>query len=133
VHDLSKFYPSEWGPYRDNFFGEKPVPSEVKESFIVAWGYHQMRNPHHWEHWVMRQSDGTYTPLKMPRRYVLEMVADWVGAGRAITGTTDIVFWYAENRDGIVLHPDTRREVDCLVPMFAEPKKWPCGPFHIED
>lgn len=51
-------------------------------------------------------------PLPMPERYAREMVADWMGAGRAITGRWETPTWYAQNRHNMVLHPDTRAYVE---------------------
>ena len=51
----------------------------------------------------------------MPLPLIREMVADWMGAGRAITGRWDITEWYEKNRDAIQLAPDTRATVDLLV------------------
>lgn len=53
--------------------------------------------------------------LSMPRIYVYEMVADWMGAGRAITGKWDCAAWYKKNRDKIQLHPDTRKLVEQIL------------------
>ena len=53
----------------------------------------------------------------MPRKYVEEMVADWAGAGKAITGKWDIAEWYASNKDKMILHPETRIMVEDLVSM----------------
>lgn len=53
--------------------------------------------------------------LPMPEAYVREMVADWMGAGRAITGRWDVAEWYKKNRDNMVLHPDTRTRVEALL------------------
>lgn len=50
----------------------------------------------------------------MPRRYVSEMVADWMGAGRAL-GKPDTQAWYTANRDRMILHQDTRRDVEMLL------------------
>lgn len=129
VHDWSKFLPSEWLPYAEYFYGFKPSPSlreyakredfpvpdeqEVRREFDEAWLIHQHRSPHHWQHWILREDSGLTKLIAMPRRYVLEMLSDWDGAGRAITGksggTTE---WYANNRHKIRLHPDTQFIVD---------------------
>lgn len=53
--------------------------------------------------------------LPMPERYVREMVADWCGAGRAITGKWEVAQWYTKTRDHIILHPSTRRLVEDLI------------------
>jgi hypothetical protein len=56
-----------------------------------------------------------YRALPMPDAYVREMVADWMGAGRAITGRWEVREWYAKNAEKMVLHPDTRSRVGELL------------------
>jgi hypothetical protein len=51
----------------------------------------------------------------MPRKYVLEMVADWTGAGRAISGRKDWRPWYRENAGRLRLHPQTRAMVEAML------------------
>jgi hypothetical protein len=53
--------------------------------------------------------------LSMPRKHVLEMVADWRGAGRAQGHGDDLIPWYEKNKLKMVLHPDTRLLVEALV------------------
>lgn len=133
VHDWSKFLPDEWFPYANFFYGRVAdrvredavrmmghdpfTPKEVlRERFNRAWLKHQHRSPHHWQHWVLRNDDGTTVALKMPRRCMLEMLADWDGAGRAITGKSgDTPVWYAKNREKMLMHPETRRYVDTVL------------------
>lgn len=131
VHDWSKFLPSEWFPYADFFYGYKPTAAEREQArrvlghdpdpsnderrlaFNAAWLKHQHRSPHHWQHWVLRNDDGTTVVLPMPHRYLLEMLCDWDGAGRAITGKAGgTPAWYAKNRQRMMFHPDTREYVD---------------------
>lgn len=116
IHDASKFLPSEWGPYANTFYkldGSKQY--DETPAFKVAWLMHQHRNPHHWQHWILKMDGGSTVALEMPMRYVLEMVADWMGAGRAITGKWESAAWYANNRDKIILHDQTRKIVDGII------------------
>ena len=125
VHDYSKFSHAEWGPYVRYFYDAKgrPVqrrdstgaytPSE-KEAFAVAWMHHWHTNPHHWEWWLTHSKVGEVRPLRMPPKFLFEMVADWKGAGRA-QGTPDTQAWYAANGRFMLLHPDTRRDVEALL------------------
>lgn len=53
--------------------------------------------------------------LPMPEVYAREMVADWVGAGMAISGNPDPSEWYEKNKDKIVLHDKTRLFVEGLI------------------
>ena len=48
----------------------------------------------------------------MPDRYRREMLADWVGAGQAITGRIEALTWYRKNKNNMVLHDDTRSELE---------------------
>ena len=118
IHDWSKFLPVEWGPYVQSFYGPwgyKERPPEVVTAFDRAWLYHQHANPHHWQHWILREDSGATKVLRMPTGLVREMVADWMGAGRAITGRWEVSEWYAANREKIILHPDTRTTVEALL------------------
>jgi len=108
VHDLSKFRPSEWVPYCGFFYGGGP---EVwAEGFDSAWLAHQNRNPHHWQWWVLQEDDGGEKVLDMPMQYRKEMLADWVGAGKAIWGkNSNTKEWYLRNRDVMKLSEAIRR------------------------
>lgn len=137
IHDWSKFLPSEWFPYAQFFYGEKfpewsaisagqkyaGYPYEltatyVRHEFDRAWLKHQHRSPHHWQHWILREDSGATNILEMPIRYATEMVCDWEGAGRAITGKTGgTVAWYLKNEAQIQLHPTTRRLIEQLLGM----------------
>jgi hypothetical protein len=88
---------------------------EAKAAFEAAWGLHQKRNRHHWQFWLSAPAGGEPTPTPMPERYVREMVADWVGAGRAITGRVEVAEWYARNRERMQLAPATRDQVERLL------------------
>jgi len=122
VHDWSKLTRSEWTPYVRSFYGPWAYadrPAAVVAAFDAAWLHHQHANPHHWQHWVLREDSGATKVLRMPERLVREMVADWMGAGRAITGRWDVATWYASNRDKILLHDATRARVEELIRAVA--------------
>ena len=51
----------------------------------------------------------------MPEKYAREMVADWAGAGRAITGKWETLEWYKKNQEKILLHPETRSLVESIL------------------
>jgi hypothetical protein len=125
VHDLSKLLPDEWGPYARNFYQADGSPrrGEPEDSeFKLAWWLHQRRNPHHWQHWLLRNDDGTLTPIPMPEPVVREMVADWIGAGMAIAGTLDPSGWYEHSREKMVLADETRELVESILRALREGK-----------
>jgi len=122
LHDLSKFLPSEWFPYVYHFYGRRPTSKEEEDPrFDMAWLLHQRRNRHHWQWWVLAYDDGGSRAMKMSRRDVLEMMADWRGANRAQggNGCSDTVAWYAKNKGRMDLHPDTRYKVEEMVERMA--------------
>ena len=72
--------------------------------------------------WLVQTLNQTPLALEMPERYVREMVADWCGAGRAITGRWEVEAWYARSPH-IVLHPATRERVAQLITQFVERRR----------
>lgn len=133
IHDWSKLLPCEWFPYARNFYGDyawytlvdstlKYQPgftgrgmAQVRAEFDRAWLHHQHANPHHWQHWNLREDSGEQKVLEMPIHFASEMVADWMGAGRAITGKWEAAEWYAKNREIIRIHPTTRVIVENIL------------------
>ena len=122
VHDWSKFLPSEWIPYVNHFYGEGKSREDAGEyydaantgsdTFDYAWLYHQHRNKHHWQYWMLPQDDDEDKLLQMPDKYRREMLADWRGAGRAITGIDNTPRWYLNHKDKMQLHSDTRAWIE---------------------
>lgn len=115
IHDWSKFLPCEWFPYVEHFYGDK----YPQQDFDRAWLHHQHLNPHHWQHWRLKEDGGEEKFLKMPEHFAREMVADWMGAGRAIAGKWEARDWYAKNRVKILLHPETAALVGRLLESAA--------------
>jgi hypothetical protein len=136
VHDWSKFLPAEWFPYVAYFNGSPPDLNPVyynpewrewaredwkqrtARAFDRAWLHHQHANPHHWQHWLLREDDGGLKRLPMPEHFIREMVADWMGAGQA-QGKPDVAAWYRQNAGRMVLHADTRARVEALLAEVA--------------
>jgi hypothetical protein len=115
VHDWSKLTPAEFGGYKRYFFDRKdefrkgPLdPKKVDTEFDLAWNHHQKANKHHWDYWcLVGDKIAPPRPLPMPETYVREMLADWMGAGRAKTGSWDMESWVMLNCPRMLLHPDT--------------------------
>ena len=108
IHDNSKWSAAEFPGYAEHFSG-----GGAPDLFSEAWLHHVHHNPHHWQHWIFPDR---YTPkgskvidgcIKMPERYALEMVADWMGASKAYTGSWDMTEWLEKNIPRIDLHPKT--------------------------
>ena len=117
IHDESKFSVAEFGPYARYFYnpdGTKRTnrTTEHLEEFAKAWLHHFHHNPHHWQSWMIPNgfSHGEVLDddvLEMPIKYVLEMVADWMGASMAYTGDWNMAEWLKANMSRITVHPST--------------------------
>lgn len=119
THDISKFLPSEWKPYAQTFYkpdGSKQYVESLE--FSQVWNAHQKRNKHHWQYYLITWDRGNTEPLPMPEIYAWEMVADWMGAGRAITGKWETKEWYEKNKTKIILHEDTRQLIESILYLF---------------
>lgn len=108
IHDQSKWTEAEFPGYARHFKG-----GGAPDEFAAAWLHHIHYNPHHWQHWIF--PDG-FTPkgskvengvVRMPPLYALEMVADWMGASRAYTGSWDMTDWLDKNIPKIRVHSET--------------------------
>ena len=85
VHDLSKFSRIEFLSSAKYFQGDRsPIDAEKEEiGYSIAWMHHKGHNPHHWEYWIDFDKDGNIIANKIPYKYVVEMLCDWIGAGKA--------------------------------------------------
>ena len=127
VHDWTKFLPREFFPYAHNFFnadGSRRIvrdasgaydPNSQADAFKCAWVYHQKLR-HHWQAWVSIGDNGNLDTVPMPEVFIREMIADWIGAGRAISGRKDPRPWYVANKEKMVLHPETIKMIERLLP-----------------
>lgn len=122
VHDLSKFNPVEfWESVK--YYNGKTSPINIckeENEYSLAWFHHRGINKHHWEYWYDRFEKGGHA-CKIPWKYVLEMVCDFLGAGVAYSGgienfsVADEYQWWQEKRTVAKLHPDTLKAIDIIM------------------
>lgn len=89
-HDLSKYSTVEFLQGIRYFDGShSPTEDERKDlGYSLAWMHHKGRNPHHWEYWTdYSMKERRYVPVKMPRRYVAEMICDRIAASKIYRGS----------------------------------------------
>jgi hypothetical protein len=87
LHDLSKFSANEAFGYAMHDFSNPNAKS--KPYFEKAWHHHKMNNPHHPEYWLNPNRSGIIEPIPMPVIYIMEMIADWIGAGQTYGSTLE--------------------------------------------
>ena len=88
-HDLSKFSPTEFLESVRYYTGYRSPIEVCKEQngVSLAWLHHKGRNDHHYEYW-QDESDQGMVALDMPFECALEMLCDYLGAGRAYMGNS---------------------------------------------
>ena len=124
-HDFSKTMADEYPAYDAYFYGGNRS-SKVVHEFELAFLKHLHRNPHHWQYWVL-MDDGKAEHIEkvfeMPYEDVLEMVCDWWSFGWAKGDPFTIFTWYDEHKDGIKLHPKTRKTVEDVLETLKQVMK----------
>jgi len=137
THDLSKLLPNEFIPNviftdaknnkaKDNKTKKKKIKSEkmkeIRSSFLLSRLIHCHRNRHHYVYW--RMANGVVRTFPMPEKYIKEMVADWLGQQRAITGKSMYVeetIRKAKEKDkSIKMHWESKLIFNQLMDELAE-------------
>lgn len=129
THDLSKFSPVEFAAGARYYQGNRS-PNEIErreKGYSAAWLHHKGRNKHHLEYWIDYAPNGDHTMagMRMPERYVAEMVCDRIAASKNYKGAsyTDAAAWeyYDRSKDHYILHPETCRQLEtCLLILRDE-------------
>ena len=129
THDLSKF---SWAEFRigAKYFMEDQSPhngERAEYGYSTAWLHHKGRNKHHLEYWIDYdvKGDQHIAGMRMPEKYVAEMVCDRIAASKNYKGRnyTDAAAWeyYDHSKDHYILHPETRKQLEaCLLILRDE-------------
>jgi len=114
-HDESKYSEEEYSAYDWYFYSEHQ--DDYLDKFNKAWLHHIHNNPHHWQHWVLINDDAELgnVALEMPYEYVVEMICDWWSFSWKTGNLYEIFNWYENNKKHIVLHDNTRKEVESIL------------------
>lgn len=113
THDLSKFSPTEfkgalkyWNDNISSLQNERRI-NGYSETFL----HHRGRNPHHYEYWIHSLDDGGI-PALMPRKYVLELICDYLAACRTYgTNPKEEYCWWIKNSPKMKIHPYTKEYI----------------------
>jgi hypothetical protein len=127
THDLSKFSLTEFITSARYYQGGKSSPVFAErddKGYSLVEQHHHGHNPHHWEYWINLNFHGT--PIKIPAKYVREMVCDHIGAGkiyRKTEWTPAMPLTHTLNafkRNVWLLHPASKELLLRLERDFAE-------------
>lgn len=129
IHDTSKLSPTEFLEGVKYWNGKRsPVLVAKEETGIsYAWLHHRGRNKHHYEYWIDKLDDGG-VPHKMPFKYVVEAVCDWLAACRTYTDNKDIFQaeydWWEDRAPKVKMHDETKALVHKILWNLKEMAKY---------
>lgn len=126
-HDLSKYAPVEFLQGAKHYTGVRS-PNELErleKGYSEAWLHHKGRNRHHFEYWTdYNMAEKKVMPVRMPKKYVVEMFCDRVAASKIYNGDKyDDSFpfnYFDKGRDKRSIHPETSAEIEMLLKMLSE-------------
>ena len=87
LHDMSKYSPAEFLVGARYYQGDRSPNNAEREAvgYYSAWLHHKGRNKHHYEYWIdysINPTGGKLVGMKMPKKYVAEMVIDRISASK---------------------------------------------------
>ena len=126
LHDLSKYSKAEFCASAKYFQGTySPIDAEKNEKgYSLAWQHHKGHNPHHWEYWIDNIGTRKNTPIKMPWPYLVEMLCDWIGAGKVYNKDkwtqAEPYNFYIQKAPSMILNPRTQKVVEYLLELLKD-------------
>ena len=127
THDLSKYSWTEFHSGMKYYQGTRsPNAAEREESgYSTAWLHHKGRNRHHYEYWTdvgPASEQWKIKGIKMPPKYVAEMIMDRIAASKVYKGknykNSDPMAYFNITKDYIVIHPETKKELHKILRML---------------
>lgn len=129
VHDLSKYSPTEFFESVKYYQGTRSPIDAAKEDkgYSTAWFHHRGRNKHHHEYWIDNFDKGMTFNI-MPYKYFVELICDYLAAGRAYMGD-DFSYakelkWWKSKRGTIAMHPDQIEMIDDIFEFLAHKEEF---------
>ena len=126
IHDMSKFSPSEFFESVKYYSGTRSPIDACKEDNGVsnAWMHHKGRNRHHYEYWQDNFDNGGEC-VRMPFKENLEMLCDYLGAGRAYMGNTfsygaELSWWNLKCEKPLAMHPVNKEFITRMLTALKD-------------
>lgn len=129
THDLSKFSPVEFWEGVKYWQGNRSPIDACKEvnGYSTAWMHHKGRNRHHVSYWVDDLLHGGRA-IEMPGKYFVEMICDYLGAGKAYLGKNftykkELEWWENRQTDQMLMSHTDRTLLTFIFKTFIEDEK----------
>jgi len=126
-HDLSKYSPTEFWRGAKYYQGTRSPNDRERELFgySSAWMHHKGRNKHHFEYWNdLNKQTRLYEPVKMPLKYVKEMLCDRIAASIVYRGKnyepSYPYEYYVKGNAKNMMHPETAKLIESWLLMLQE-------------
>lgn len=127
THDLSKYSLTEFRAGAKYYQGNRSPNAAEREDkgYSEAWMHHKGRNRHHYEYWTdMNPQSHRYEPVKMPRKYLAEMVMDRRAACMTYQGKNyhpgAELEYLEKSKERLLMHPETLRQLEFILTMLKE-------------
>lgn len=139
THDLSKYAPTEFLVGARYYQGDRSPNNAEREQlgYSTSWIHHKGRNRHHYEYWYdypvnpqdtdVKSNPSCTVPVKMPGRYVIEMLMDRIAAcktymGDRYTDASPLAYFRRgeDDRQKLMMHRETAELLEKLLVMLAE-------------
>lgn len=128
LHDLSKYSIKELSIAK-YYTGTRSPHDNMRDNigYSTSWYHHRNRNKHHWEYWI--DSYNLKTAVKMPYKYVIEMLCDMCGAGQAYNNEKwqpkEVAKYYnkrykSDAPEPQIINPQTQYLFEKLIYKLAE-------------
>lgn len=129
LHDMSKYLPSEFlvgCRYWQGFQSPNNAEREAK-GYSSAWLHHKGRNKHHFEYWIdysVKTKGHPMEGMRMPRRYVAEMLMDRIAASKVYNGDAytdaDPLDYFQKGKQHYMMHSATERQIEKLLTILKD-------------
>lgn len=126
LHDNSKYSLTEFKSSAKYFQGNSsPIDAEKAAiGYSFAWQHHKGHNPHHWEYWIDNVGTKKNTPIRMPYNYLIEMLCDWIGAGKVYSkekwNQAEPYNFFMTKESNMILDKETKKVVILLLEVIRD-------------
>lgn len=129
THDLSKYSPAEFFVGAKYYQGNRSPNNAEREDqgYSAAWLHHKGRNRHHYEYWIdysTKAIRGGMAPVKMPVKYVVEMMMDRIAASRVYNKDryqdSFPLAYFQNGKETAPIHEETKVFLEMLLTMLAK-------------
>ena len=125
LHDLSKYGFTEFWAGARYYQGNRSPQAREREvlGYSAAWLHHKGRNKHHFEYWT-DFADGKRVYVKMPPKYLAEMVCDRIAACKIYlkdnyTRSSPLEYFNAKT-DKTGMHPETLEKLEYFLTVLND-------------